>query len=107
MTSGSDRRTFDAIIVGGGIVGAAAARALASEGLDVALFERNRLGFGASSRNIGFVFLHGRKGVSLDIARRNRLLLDNFHDEMGGDFEYRRNGGLVLCKSQGQLSLIK
>ncbi|WP_161777452.1 MULTISPECIES: NAD(P)/FAD-dependent oxidoreductase [unclassified Mesorhizobium] len=107
MTSGLDRRTFDAIIVGGGIVGTAAARALAREGLDVALFERTRLGFGASSRNIGFVFLHGRKGVSLDIARRNRVLLDNFYDEVGGDFEYRRNGGLVLCESQEQLPLLK
>lgn len=36
----SPRRAADAIVVGGGLIGCAVARALASEGLSVALFER-------------------------------------------------------------------
>lgn len=107
MVDVSHGSKFDAIIIGGGIVGAAAARKLALEGLKVAVFEQAALGFGASSRNIGFVFQHGRKGLSLEIARKNRVLLDSFHEEMGGDFEYRRNGGLVLAESPEQVPLLK
>jgi len=45
----------DVAIIGGGYTGLAAARALARSGADVAVLERYHLGWGASSRNGGFV----------------------------------------------------
>jgi glycine/D-amino acid oxidase-like deaminating enzyme len=47
--------TTDVAIIGGGYTGLAAARALARSGVDVTLLERHNLGWGASSRNGGFV----------------------------------------------------
>jgi glycine/D-amino acid oxidase-like deaminating enzyme len=47
--------TTDVVIIGGGYTGLAAARALARNGVDVTLLERHNLGWGASSRNGGFV----------------------------------------------------
>src|SRR5688572_1779605 len=47
--------TTDVAIIGGGYTGLAAARALARNGVDVTLLERHNLGWGASSRNGGFV----------------------------------------------------
>jgi glycine/D-amino acid oxidase-like deaminating enzyme len=45
----------DAVVVGGGVVGAACALGLAREGADVTLIERSELAAGASGRNHGLV----------------------------------------------------
>ena len=55
-TNYSDRplpESVDCVIVGGGMTGISAAYHMASEGLKVALLERENLGWGASSRNGG------------------------------------------------------
>jgi glycine/D-amino acid oxidase-like deaminating enzyme len=58
----------DVAIIGGGYTGLAAARALARSGTDVTVLERRQLGWGASSRNGGFV-LPGFKPEMEKLAR--------------------------------------
>jgi glycine/D-amino acid oxidase-like deaminating enzyme len=60
--------TTDVAIIGGGYTGLAAARALARNGVDVTLLERHNLGWGASSRNGGFV-LPGFKPEMEELAQ--------------------------------------
>jgi glycine/D-amino acid oxidase-like deaminating enzyme len=59
----------DVVIIGGGYTGVAAARALARGGRGVVVLERETPGWGASSRNGGFV-LPGYKRSLAAIARR-------------------------------------
>jgi glycine/D-amino acid oxidase-like deaminating enzyme len=59
----------DVSIIGGGYTGLAAARALARRGVDVTVFERYTLGWGASSRNGGFV-LSGYKPEMEELSQR-------------------------------------
>jgi glycine/D-amino acid oxidase-like deaminating enzyme len=59
----------DVAVIGGGYTGLAAARALAHRGVDVTVLERYTLGWGASSRNGGFV-LPGYKPDMEDLAAR-------------------------------------
>jgi glycerol-3-phosphate dehydrogenase len=75
------RRTFDILVIGGGITGAAVARDAASRGLSVAIVERNDWGSGTSWRSSKLV--HGglrylRQGrvhlVFESLAERARLL---------------------------------
>ena len=47
------RHTADVAIVGGGFTGVSAALSLAERGVDVALVEAHRIGWGASGRNGG------------------------------------------------------
>lgn len=61
--------TSDVAIIGGGYTGLAAARTLARSGTDVTLLERHALGWGASSRNGGFV-LPGYKPEMAELERR-------------------------------------
>ncbi|MGH9464234.1 MAG: NAD(P)/FAD-dependent oxidoreductase, partial [Thermoanaerobaculia bacterium] len=65
----------DVAIIGGGYTGVSAARILARHGADVALLERAALGWGASTRNGGFVL----PGFKLDAGR----LLEKFGPERG------------------------
>src|SRR3954463_4528574 len=59
----------DVLIVGGGYTGLSAARCLARHGADVTLLEQHTLGWGASSRNGGFV-LPGFKPEMEELDRR-------------------------------------
>jgi glycine/D-amino acid oxidase-like deaminating enzyme len=59
----------DVAIIGGGYTGLSAARTLARQGLDVTVLEQHQLGWGASSRNGGFV-LPGFKPELDELARR-------------------------------------
>jgi glycine/D-amino acid oxidase-like deaminating enzyme len=91
------------VVVGGGIVGCAAAYFLARDGADVTLLERERLAFGASGRNPGFVWIHSRNpGFALDISRASRRLYDELAAELD-PFGLRDCGSLIffLTPEQG------
>ena len=51
----------DVLVIGGGIVGAASAYHLARRGADVLLLEAEQLAFGATGRNLGFIWVHTRR----------------------------------------------
>lgn len=75
-------QTFDAIIIGGGITGAGAAREAALRGLRVALVERDDFAAGTSSRSSRLVhggvryLEHGHIGLVFESSRERRLLLE-------------------------------
>lgn len=80
-----------AIIIGAGIVGLATARALASRGYQVTVFERNERAVGASIRNFGMVWPIGQpSGPLFDRAMLSRSIWKQvcaeagiWHDEVG------------------------
>ena len=92
------------LVVGGGIVGCATAYFCAREGMDVTLLERRTIGYGASGRNPGWLWLHCRTpGFALDISRAGRKLYPELLKELPGGFEFRASGGLMyfLTADQG------
>ncbi len=91
------------IVVGGGIVGCATAYYCAREGMSVTLLERKTIGYGASGRNPGFLWLHCRtRGFALEIARAGRKLYPQLLDDLPGGFEYRSSGGLIYFMTPEQ-----
>ncbi|MEO8294051.1 MAG: FAD-binding oxidoreductase [Gemmatimonadota bacterium] len=62
----------DVAIVGGGYTGLAAARAIARAGKSVVIIEKETIGFGASSRNGGFVLPGFKEDLDVLIARYGR-----------------------------------
>ena len=108
-----ERRQFDVAIVGAGYTGLSAARHLARAGASVLVLERERVGWGASSRNGGQVLT----GLKLDPAtlvarygeaRARRLFdislesidcLESLLARESIDCEYERTGHLqAACK---------
>jgi glycine/D-amino acid oxidase-like deaminating enzyme len=60
----------DVVVVGAGIMGSAAAQALAAAGISTAVIEAGRVGEGASSRPGGFVVPHFSVGTPAQIRER-------------------------------------
>src|SRR5262249_24636556 len=87
-----------AIVVGGGIAGASAARFLAAEGLKTCLVEADMPASGASGRNPGFLWLQTKsRGEQMTLALAGRGFADRLRDELD-DFGFRACGGLILIR---------
>ena len=85
----------DAVVIGGGIVGAFAAYYLARRGMKVALVEKGRIGAEQSSRNWGWCRQQNRDARELPMATKSLDLWDRFAAETGEDTGFRRCGLLV------------
>src|SRR6185503_12070264 len=66
--------TADAVVIGGGYTGLAAARKLAASGASVVLLEANTLGWGASTRNGGIAHPGYKWGPETMVKRYGREL---------------------------------
>lgn len=103
---------LDVIIIGGGIIGCAAARELTRFTLSVAVLEKgNDVAVGTSKANSGIIHSgHDAKPNSLK-AKYNVLgnaMFDALKEEL--DFPFGRCGALVLCfddHREGELSVLK
>jgi glycine/D-amino acid oxidase-like deaminating enzyme len=111
----------DIAIIGGGYTGLAAARTLARGGADVTLLEQHHLGWGASSRNGGFV-LQGYKPEMEELARMvgperaRRMfqltleamqLLERLIAEEGIACDFNRCGAVTLAAKPGHLPVLE
>src|SRR5688500_7459416 len=100
--------TADTVVIGGGIVGAAAAYELAKLGARPLLLEAERLAYGASGRNLGYVWVHTRRpGPELDLVMWTRRQLPQLAEELGGDFDLRCNGGIIYFFTDEQRAVMR
>lgn len=67
---------FDALIVGGGIVGCACARELAARGMRVGVIEQELIGGGATAAGMGHIVVMDDSPAQLALTRYGQLLWD-------------------------------
>ncbi len=91
------------MIVGGGIVGCAAAYYLAQRGASVTVLEKNGVGSGASGRSGGGVRQSARASAEMSLAHESVALFQTLSDELGVDVEYVQRGNLRLVESVDHL----
>lgn len=95
-------RETDVAIIGGGIVGAATALALAHRGLRVLLCEKGAVGAEQSGRNWGFIRTVGRARAELPLALASRPL---WHAAAArAEFGYRDCGYVSLAASPAEMA---
>jgi len=98
MPSAGHPDTADAIVVGGGTVGAWCAYFLRRSGLDrVVLLEKRTLGEGASSRAAGIVRTQGGTPWAVQLGEWSRKFYLRQHDELGIDSGFTQQGYLLPC----------
>jgi sarcosine oxidase, subunit beta len=94
--------TADAVVVGGGTVGAWCAYFLRRAGLEVTLLEKGVLGQGASSRAAGVVRLQGGTPTAVRLAAWSRHFYRNQRDELGTDSGFVTQGYLLPCFTEAE-----
>jgi glycine/D-amino acid oxidase-like deaminating enzyme len=103
-------RTADAVVVGGGLVGAAVAYGLALRGLQVTVLDEGDVALRASRGNFGLVWVQN-KGVGLpryaewsrDAAALMPSLAASMAEETGIDIRLHQPGGFCFCFSDEEL----
>jgi D-hydroxyproline dehydrogenase subunit beta len=97
----------DAIVVGGGIVGAAVAWYLARDGLSVTVLERGLAGGGATAGGMGHVVVLDDSDAQFALARWSRTLLTELAPELPAAVEWDPCGTLWLAEDEAQLELAR
>ena len=100
---------FDAIVIGGGLVGSAIAYGLARTGLRAALIDEGDIAFRASRGNFGLVWVQSKGLGAPHYQRWTRLSSDEWPKlaaELGErtdiDVGHERPGGVHLCLSDAE-----
>jgi sarcosine oxidase subunit beta len=105
MVSAQLPRTADAVVVGGGTVGAWCAYFLRQSGLErVVLVEKDILGSGASSRAAGVVRMQGGTPEAVQLGRWSRDFYRGQHDEIGTDSGFVQQGYLLPCFTEAEVT---
>jgi len=96
--------SVDVAIIGGGIVGCAAAYYLARAGISAAVFEKGRIGGEQSGRNWGFVRQQCRSPVELPLMIESLALWKSLPGELGDDMGLHQGGTLYLAEDETELA---
>lgn len=97
----------DVVIVGGGVVGCAAACYLARAGVRTILVEAGRIGAEASGRNGGAIRQHGRSRGDLPLAMASLTLWREFAREAAFDFYFRQRGDAVVAFTEAEMERLR
>src|SRR5258708_16962764 len=104
-------RTFDAIVIGGGLVGSAIAYGLANAGLKPALVDEGDVAFRASRGNFGLVWVQSKGLGAPHYQRWTRLsaeewpvLAAELGERTGVNVGLQQPGGVQLCLSDNELA---
>ena len=104
-------READVIVIGAGMVGAAAAFGLLGRGLRVIVLDGGDLDFRAARGNGGLVWVQG-KGLDMPayqhLTRTSSDLWPSFAKDLTtldeSDIQYQRRGGVTVCLGEDELS---
>ena len=98
--------TFDAVIVGGGIVGTACALAFSRAGMRVALVERAEIGAGATAAAMGHIVVLDDSPAQLALTRYSQILWRQLSGELPNDVEYTQRGTLWVAADDEEMQEI-
>ena len=97
-------QSYDVVIAGGGIVGAACALACTQAGLRVALVERDVLGSGATAAGMGHIVVMDDSDAQFALTRRSQLLWQALCASLPRQAEYEARGTLWVAADEEELA---
>jgi glycine/D-amino acid oxidase-like deaminating enzyme len=96
--------SVEVVVIGGGIIGSAAAYYLAKQGLPVAVIEKGRIAGEQSSRNWGWCRQQGRDPAEIPLSKHSLDLWDALSTELGVDVGFRRSGVLFVTQDPAEIA---
>jgi sarcosine oxidase, subunit beta len=101
-------KTADAVIIGGGVIGASIAYHLALKGLkNIIVVDKGSAGSGSTGKATGGFRAQFGSEINIKLSLLSREKLLTFKDETGIDPLFNRHGYLFLAQSQDELLRLK
>jgi sarcosine oxidase subunit beta len=91
---------YDAVIIGGGIIGMSTAHYLSQESVKLAVIERKYIGSGSTGRCIGGIRQQFSTPASIRLMKENVRLFSEMEDLFGFSVEFHQGGYLLLAHNQ-------
>ena len=90
--------TAEAVVIGGGVMGASILRSLAEKGMtNTLLLERDVLGSGSTGRSSSAIRMHYSTEVHARMAWESFKVFRNFGEAVGGECGYTQTGHLIFA----------
>ena len=101
-------KSFDVIVIGGGIMGLASGWYLSKSGKRVLVLEKGEFGSGASGACDDMILLQSKKpGLTLDMAFESLAMYQTLGNELDTDLELQTLGGMIMIESQKHLQIME
>src|SRR4029079_1988545 len=97
-------KTYDAIIIGAGIVGAACAAECARSGMSVAIIEAGIVGGGATAAGMGHLVVVDDSEAQFALTRYSQQLWDEVSDELPREVEYDACGTIWIAADDDEMA---
>jgi sarcosine oxidase subunit beta len=92
--------TYDAIVIGAGVMGASIAYNLSQRGLKVLILERQSVAVGATGASSGLVRMHYDIEVDSALAWQSFHFFKNWRERIGGECGFHRTGFLQIVSPE-------
>ena len=96
-------KTYDAIIIGAGIVGSACAAECAREGMSVAIVEAGIVGGGATAAGMGHLVVMDDSEAQFALTRYSQQLWDEISDELPREVEHDACGTIWIAADDEEM----
>jgi glycine/D-amino acid oxidase-like deaminating enzyme len=99
--------TFDVVVVGAGIIGAACAEQCAREGMRVAIIDRDALGSGATATGMGHIVVMDDSEAQFALTRYSQQLWQQLRPELPPDVEYVPCGTIWVAADEEEMAEVR
>lgn len=94
-------QTYDAIVIGAGVMGASISFHLAERGLKVAILERKVTASGATGHSSGLVRMHYDLAAESELTFKSyQIYFSNWKERVGGECGFQNTGFLQIAKRE-------
>jgi glycine/D-amino acid oxidase-like deaminating enzyme len=100
-------KSYDVIVVGAGIVGAACADELARRGMHVAVVEREMVGSGATAAGMGHIVVMDDSDAQFALTRYSQQLWRAARHELPDDVEYEECGTIWVAADEEEIAEVR
>ncbi len=99
--------TYDILIVGGGIIGAACAFRLSTEGLKVCLVEANEIAGGTTSAGMGHIVVMDDSEAQFALTNYSRQLWNKFSEQLPKNCEFESCGTIWIAADEEEMEEVR
>ena len=99
--------TYDVVVVGAGIVGAACADECARQGMRVGIVDRDVIGGGATAAGMGHIVVMDDSEAQFALTRYSQQLWQQLRPELTPDVEYEQCGTIWVAADEEEMAEVR